>query len=248
MSADRIAIETLAEDAILRINALRREGPHLVVCFASVGKGWHLMPPDEFVGTIAKMPQTSALFVSDMTRSWMNNAHLRETVARVVCSMIAAEGITRVTTLGLSMGGFSALVASRLFPVDTAIALSPQFSILRDLIPGERRWRHWTGKVIAPDYPSVLPLSDQGRLVVVHGLGDDMAHMRAFPVQDNLDHFVFPDAKHSEIGMMLKRSGQLGPFLTAAAEHNKQGMVRALRSLGGIWRGRYEARFSEEPR
>ncbi|SMP35714.1 hypothetical protein [Shimia sagamensis] len=233
-------LRTLVEDSVVRINHLPQKGSHLIVSFASIGKGWHLMPPDEFVGTISKMPNCSGLFISDMTRSWMNSSVLRNTVERVVNEVIAEFEIEKVTTLGLSMGAFSALVAPRLFPVDTAIALSPQFSVSREIVPSETRWRHWTKNIQDFHFPSVLPISPMGRVVICHGLVDDYEQMKLFPQQDNVDHFVFPNARHAEIGKLIKKGGKLSPFITAASAHKKRSVAQILRGLGGSWRMRYE--------
>lgn len=233
-------MRTLVEDPVVRINHLPDMGSHLIVSFASIGKGWHLMPPDEFVGTISKMPNCSGLFVSDMTRSWMNSVVLRNTVERVVNEVIAEFEIETVTTLGLSMGAFSALVAPQLFPVQTAIALSPQFSVSREIVPRETRWRHWTKKIQNFHFPSVLPISPEGRVVICHGLLDDYEQMKLFPQQRNLDHFVFPNASHAEIGTLIQKSSKLPSLITAARAHKKRSVMQILRGLGGSWRMRYE--------
>lgn len=233
-------MRTIVNDPVVRINHLPKKGNHLIVSFSSIGKGWHLMPPDEFVGTINKMPNTSGLFISDMTRSWMNSETVQNTVKQVVNEVITEFEIDKVTTLGLSMGAFSALIAPRLFPVDTAIALSPQFSISHKIISNETRWRHWTKKIKAVHYPSVLPLSQKGRIYICHGLIDDYDQMKMFPSQGNLDHFVFPNSRHSEIGILLKKNDKLLPFISAASSHRKRTVARILRDLGGTWRTRYE--------
>ena len=42
--------------------------------------------------------------------------------------------------MGLSMGGFCALVAARIVPVDVVLAFGPQWSVVPGIVPGEERW------------------------------------------------------------------------------------------------------------
>lgn len=238
---DRREIVTLVDEPTFRIRYATGSGDNLIVSFASIGRLRQEMLPDEFVGTALADPARHAIFVSDRRRSWMNSAFLAQCVSEAVATVVAQHRIARVTTLGLSLGGLSALIAARLFPVDTVIALSPQFSVDRRIMPDEERWAFFTRRIRRFHFPTVAPLPKTGRIFVLHGLSDDTAHMRLFPRQPNLDHFVFPKVRHSLIGRLLKESGTLAPLVAAAGNHDRVAVSGMLRRLGGEWRARFEA-------
>lgn len=235
-------IETLLETPFIRIRHAPADGDRLAVSFASIGTSRRTAPPDEFVGTVLCDPTRHGVFISDSRRSWMNDAEVRAAIAETLPGLITSAGARRVTTLGLSVGAFSALVAHRLFPVDAVLAFSPQYSVSRRIVPEEKRWRFWTGQIRNFACPSVEPLQSGGRIYALHGLEDDIAQMRRFPIRANLDHFVFPGLRHSMVPRAAKDAGLLAPLLAAAEHDDRKAVSRIVRNLGGTWRARYEKR------
>lgn len=241
----RQELKTLVDCDAFRIRASQKEGEHLVISFASIGKGFHLPPPDEFVGTLQSMENHWGIFVSDTRRTWMNSLEFTQCLTQVLNEQIEAKKPKTVATLGLSLGAFSALVAPSMIPVTHAIALSPQYSVSQDVMPDETRWRFWTRKIPEFNRLTVRPLVSETKFYVLHGLVDDHQHMQRFPKQRNLRHFVFPDVEHSQIGKLLKQKGKLQPFLKAAMQDEKRAVSRLLRPLGGLWRGKYEKSLAQ---
>lgn len=224
----------------VRIRYSQGTGTHLVVSFASIGRRRIEMPPDEFMGTLLNRPELHCIFISDLDRSWMNGALLREKTASCVDRIVSMHSISNITTLGVSMGGFSALVASELFPVTTAIAISPQYSIARNIMPNETRWRFWRKNIskFVVETADVNPAADH--TFIFHGLVDDILQMDAFPEKKNCDHFVFPNKGHSKLGQFLKDEGVLPSIIIAGTMHERKAVAKLVKSHGGMWRGRYE--------
>ncbi|WP_135501010.1 hypothetical protein [Roseovarius aestuariivivens] len=224
----------------VRIRYAEGTGTDLVVSFSSIGQRRALMPDDEFTGTLLKAPDRHCLFVSDITRSWLSSRNVCDAVRQAVASVKASADIQRTSTLGLSMGGFSALVAANLFDVDTAIAISPQYSPLQTVMPTETRWRYWRRRITHSDFPTAESGLRPGHSFVFHGLLDDTAHASAFSQAAHLDHFVFPKATHA-LGQHLKKSGGLHKLVTAAINQDRRKVARLVRKNGGFWRQSQEA-------
>lgn len=233
-------LETLLEASFIRIRYAPGDGDTLAVSFASIGNGRRKVPPDEFVGTILGDRSRHGVFISDVRRSWMNDTEVRAAITHTLPELFQRVGIRRVTTLGLSVGAYSALLAHQLFPVDAVLAFSPQYSVDRKFAPEETRWRYWTKQIPAFEFPTVEPMQTRGRVFILHGLEDDLQQMRRFPVQKNLDHFVFSKLAHSTVPRAIKDAGQLAPLLDAVESGNRKAVSRIIQRLGGTWRARHE--------
>lgn len=238
--AHRRVPETIHDDGQTRIRyagSLVRSD-HLIISFSSIGQRRNMMPADEFTGTLLRAPDQHCMFVSDIGRSWMNDPALTKTIQRVVLGLIDRNAVTRVTTLGLSMGAFSALVSANLFPVTTAIAISPQFSVSDRVMPSETRWRFWSRRIRTFQYETAVAGNSPARAFIFHGLVDDADHIRAFGARPNVDHFVFPAASHSELGMIFKKAGILQELVLHASMHDRAKVARLIKKVGGMWRAK----------
>ncbi len=216
-------------------------GKDLIISFASIGRRRAQMPPDEFVGSVLQNDQAHCLFVSDINRSWLNDDALCRGLQTAVKGIQTDRRISRTITLGLSMGGFSALVCAALFPVDVAIAISPQFTVSQRLVPAERRWAYWRKQIQHHRLANVdLATPTPRHSFILHGAVDDSQHLSAFAKRRNRDHFVFPKLGHSELGPMLKANEAIGPLISAALEGNRSDAAHCIKRCGGVWRARYE--------
>ncbi len=230
-------LHALVDDGSIRLRYAVGTGDTLIVSFSSIGRRRAELPPDEFLGSILRTPKWHGLFVSDVNRSWMGDAALCDTLSETLAILRKDHAITRVITIGLSMGAFSALVASALFPVDAAVAISPQFSMMPKHIPGETRWRYWRKRLAPPRFETAEVASAATRSYAFHGLQDDLKHMQAFTPRQGLDQFAFADQSHSSLGRHLRDQGALTAMIQAAAEGDRRAMARLVKSCGGGWRG-----------
>lgn len=208
-----LPLDVLHADADLRITtAGDPAAPGLFVCFTGIRQAMGGIGAEEFVGSTA-LPGFSALFVSDLKRSWYNGFE-PERLASVLRAR--AEG-KAVVTIGNSMGGFGAILATTMLPVETAIAFAPQFSVHPEIVPGEERWTEFTRQIEHFRHPSLREAFASGaRIYTING-DDDAAHWSQFPQAPGLEHVVIEDSGHDP-ALHVKKSGVLPRLLTTCIE------------------------------
>ncbi|MEL7689621.1 hypothetical protein [Citromicrobium bathyomarinum] len=200
--------EALHHDEHLRVTRLADDADsdaHTVfVCFTGIKQGLGGLGAEEFVGSTRREGHT-ALFVSDLQRSWYNGfppEHLQTILRPYV------EG-RRVITLGNSMGGFGAIWAAQWLGAERAIAFAPQFSVHPDIVPGETRWTEWRNRISEWRVPSLLDsFADGTDYFVFHGDADS-EHYHQFPERPNILNVVIADSGHGPAAK-LKEAGVLG--------------------------------------
>ncbi|WP_028029290.1 hypothetical protein [Gemmobacter nectariphilus] len=213
------------------------EGGGLVIAFSSVGHDPGRVPSPEFVATARGQDGRRALFVTDASRSWANAPGFEDVLTEALALMAARAPVTRIATIGLSMGGCSALVAAQVLPVDVVLAFSPQWSVAPGVVPGETRWARWTHALPKLRWP-VAPLPVRGHAWLFHGAQDDLPHALRFPRQPGVDQVLFPDLDHSGLVPHLKARGALQGLLDAAMERDRRRVLRIAASAGGRLRQR----------
>lgn len=135
-----------------------------------------------------------AIFVVDKNRSWGNIDWdlLSETISPYLANK-------RVFTIGNSMGGFYAILASRHFLIDKVISFVPQYSVHKSIVPLEDRWSLYTKRIRNPKYISLEEsFSDKTEYHIFYGNDEqDLVHKNLFPKQKNIimhsysgDHYI----------------------------------------------------------
>lgn len=240
-----IKIETLLNQRPLLIEAMAGRTRALVVSFTSVGTQRHVMPPREFTSVASQGGENHVLFVTDMSRSWMNGVGLVQAMRVVINGYIDRHHITSVRAIGTSMGGFAAMVLSYLMPVERVVAFAPQYSVHPDVMPNENRWKFFRRQIT--DWPyrelDALP-SEETDAYIFHGdTADEVMHWQRFPKGRNLRHFILIDGDHNFVAEIKKR-GKL-PALAGFALNGKPQRVKILfAKLGGVTRHQYETTHS----
>ncbi|SOC00244.1 hypothetical protein [Rhodobacter maris] len=230
--------ERIFDQPPFAVDYLPGRGADLVIAFASVGHDPARPPAPEFVASAtgrgtAAFPRP-ALFVADASRSWANDPGFEAALTESLRAVRARQEVARVTTLGLSMGAFAALVATQVIAVDLVLAFGPQVSIAPGAVPGETRWAEWTGR-IAPLRWKTAPLPDPGHAWLFHGGQDDLPHALRFPFRKNCDQLIFPGQSHSGLVPHLKQQGALSGLIEAALAGDRRRVLRIAASAGG-WR------------
>ncbi len=228
------SFETLWDKAPPRILALPGATETLVIAFASIGHDASRPPSPEFVGT-ATADDWPALLVMDASRSRANAPDFAPSLKSAVERIRARHPISRVVAIGQSIGGFAALVAASLMPIDMVLAFGPQSSIDPASRPEETRWREWTARVV-PLKTARAPLTPGTRTIPLHGLHNDRFQALGFPQTPGVDHILFPDLIHSALGPHLKQRGVLDGLLGSAIADNRRTMRRIAAGAGGILR------------
>jgi hypothetical protein len=187
-------------------------GGSVLLSFTGIGHamgGIDVQRP-EFYGTGRAFDRV--IFITDKTRSWGNRLDFGQ-IAEVVSEL---AGSARLVTIGNSMGGFLAIIATRYMPVTTSVAFAPQYSVNPRFAPWEKRWGEYLNDLSphtithAADY-----ITDRTTYFVFSGgEGVDRQHAMGFPVRPNLHHYLFPDVGHGVAGT-LKGRGELSGLLHA---------------------------------
>lgn len=154
------------------------------------------------------------LFLSDLTRSWYNAP-----AGEILTFLKERYPRRRVITLGNSMGGYGALLFSRLLPeCELAVSFSPQYSVLPDHVPGEDRWQPLLEAVEHWPHPVSLPEDGhrQAKQYVFFGTADayDQKQMQSLQGRMNPEAgmFVIDGCGHN-VAPFLKSKGLLSELL-----------------------------------
>lgn len=218
------------------VDFLDGQGGDLVIAFSSIGHDASRPPSPEFVATATGRgtggPPRRALFVTDAGRGWASDPGFVPALLGAVAAVRNLAPIDRIACLGLSMGGFAALAAMQVLPVDVALAFGPQH---RALARQPDRWSDWTRRIPADTpYPTApLPAPGQGWACLFHGMRDDRDEALAFPQPAGTDHFLFTDQSHSSLVPHLKSRGVLAGLLEAALAGDRRRLIRIVTSAGG---------------
>lgn len=206
------AIPTLYEDEHLKITYLEGEGEFCMVTFVGVGlgQGGVDIQNEEFKKLDSNLgPQ---IFVFDKNRTWGNAIDFQKIVDTVkpICEN------RRVITLGLSMGGFLAVVASRYLSPEACIAFVPQYSMHPQIMPGERRWAAYARNIKNWNIPSLDAYFEDSTQYYIFFTADPMErqHLLKFPDQENIQTYVVRSSGHN-VGQAMKDAGILYPTIEA---------------------------------
>lgn len=211
----------LARAGPIAIDASPGPGAVLVIACSSVGHDPARLPEPEF-RRMATAQGRPALFLRDASRSWATAPEFAPALRAAVAGLRAGQRIDRIVTLGLSMGGFAALVAADLLGAAAALAIGPQAD------SRDPRWARWTAAL--PPRPCPLP---QGCWITLcHGLADDGATAARFTPRRGIDHFLFAGRGHSDLGPHLRAHGLQG-MVDAICAGDRRRLIRLATAAGG---------------
>jgi len=154
----------------------------------------------------------NVVFVSDLTRSWGNALNFR----RIQTELAPYVKGARLFTIGNSMGGFLAVLATAFFKVEATIALAAQYSVSPDIVPEETRWRAHRSGIKRFRFESLeTAFNDTTRYYMFSGgNADEKVHWSRFPDQPNVHNIVLGQRGH-HIAQYLKGQNVLSPLVTA---------------------------------
>lgn len=206
-----MTVRILHDDENLTVAVTESRSNSVILCFTGIGHalgGVDVQSP-EF--TRASKDAT-AFFIVDKTRSWGNKIDFELLRALI---MPIAEGKS-IFTLGNSMGGFLAILATRFFNIRSAVAFVPQYTVSKLLLPHETRWNIYVDEIKVWRFESLEgSFNDQTNFYVIGGLGgDDDKHLERFPSLPNVHriYFLEPEFMHNAAAF-LKEQGLLYPVI-----------------------------------
>lgn len=220
----------------------------LVLAFSGVGDRKEAVPTPEAIRLTGWDGENHVLFIGDASRSWMNAPGLVDKLLAAVDALVAKIKPSRIVAFGNSMGGTAALIFAGLRKLDAVLAIVPQYSVRRDLVPEEKRWMHFRQHITDWPYPAVPELSvAQGEIMVLHGGEDrEIIHARRFRCGPGVDHYVVPQYGHA-LALCLKNTRVLRPLMSHVLTGNMPEARKVVEAAGGLrfadyWQQRRDAR------
>ncbi|MXQ06533.1 hypothetical protein GQ651_01600 [Alphaproteobacteria bacterium GH1-50] len=218
-SRQSAALQIVYEEWPLRVwysSAGSADSRALAVSFSSIGHVHEEYPPPEFVGTCQAVAG-HVLYVSDISRSWLNAHDLHGRVQAIIERFQQELRTDRLFFIGTSMGAFSAVVMSQLMTVDKVLSFSPQYSPMYRHVPEERRWRRYRKLLRNHKFPTICINSSRAAdLLVLHGGTDDeLVHAKRLDARRaGVVHIELQLYNHN-LAAQLKAEGILLPLATA---------------------------------
>lgn len=191
-------MDLLYEDDSLKISIKNRYSKNVFLCFS--GAGMMIANIEIQKEEFAKSTKNStSIFIVDKTRSWGNFDwyHLKSIIDSYLINKT-------IYSLGNSMGGFCAILASKYFDINKVIAFVPQWSVNKSIVPFENRWEHYTDNIIIWNHLSLEGSFNNRSIyhVIFGNRGDDMKHAKLFPDKHNVilhffegNHYVVQSLK-----------------------------------------------------
>lgn len=216
----RACIETIHEDADLRLRWLKGASRRLVVCFTGRHHEFGGQPMDEFAASAHENGTHNVLFVSDLQQSWYSRPGLWARILRLIDMVRSDNAIQEVVTLGNSMGGFGALLLPRDMRVCRAIGFCAQVSMDPSVIK-EDRWpaaQRRFGTLPSSNIAASVPKTDTHYyLVSGRSAPKDLAQMALMPRIPRVRTWALSGAGHN-LAQRLKSAGALYPSISALCD------------------------------
>lgn len=198
-------MQILIDNDVLRVSVISRDSPDAVLCFTGVGHayGGIDVQSEEFYRISFG---ATAIFIMDKQRSWGNNIDFGELKKAL---HPYTEG-KKLYALGNSMGGFLAILSSRFFDLIAVVALSPQYSVSKRIIPEETRWYQYVNEIKEWRFESLegslLPTTQYYVFAATDEA--DSRHISLIPDENNIHKILFTDPSFAHlVAEKLKAAG-----------------------------------------
>lgn len=230
-----LALEPYQAAPPLHLDYLRGQSRMLVLCFTGVGNRIDPVPAPEAIRLTGWDGENHVLFISDASRSWMNAPGLIDALQTAVARLVEEIRPDRIVAFGNSMGGSAALIYASVARVDSVLAIVPQYSVRRDLVPEERRWMHFREHIAEWPFPAVPDLTGRScQAMILHG-GEprEIIHARRFKTGPGTDHYVVPQYGHA-LAQCLKAKRHLRPLMTHVFNGEMAEARAVVEAAGGL--------------
>ena len=182
------------------------------ICFVTFGSYTNEARLDRqgFAEDFLRDEGIDAIHVLNLGNHWYQYPEMPAALAAIGA---ATALYARVFTYGSSMGGYAALRFARTLGADTAIAISPQYTLDPRVVPFEDRWQADLAHIVFDEAPYAPP----HRQVIFHDprMTTDDAHFRLFAAAKTETVAVgVPYAGHP-VGPILNETGVLKDAIRA---------------------------------
>jgi hypothetical protein len=198
---------TLLDNDKLKVSALKHESNYLTLCFTGIGHafGGVDVQSEEF---IRSSERATSLFIVDKQRSWGNDIDFIK-----IADLVSSFGDDKIiNSIGNSMGGFLAILATKFVPITNCVAIVPQFSVHKSVFPSENRWDNYVNNIRNWRYIDLSDaFNDTTNYYVLAGRGGaDDCHIERIPSKPNVRKILFKGHRFEhEVARALKADGKL---------------------------------------
>ena len=218
------------EDHFLRVATLKGggSGGRALLSFTGIGHALGGLDVQQPEFTKASGGYDRIFYISDLTRSWGNRLDfglIKDLLQRDALEM-------RYDAVRNSMGGFLALLAPGVLPIEHTLAFVPQFSVHPKIAIWETRWQEYRKAILSWKYESLEGVWNDATSYFVfsssHGL--DAEHATRIPAASNITVTML-GGDHA-IAQQLKSAGLLNETVTRCMNetYSKEWLLNALAS------------------
>lgn len=164
-----------------------------------------------FAESFLKSKKIDACFVLNKKTDWFQSPELF-TALQAVRDHVGQRDIV---TYGSCMGGYGALLSSGALAARRVLAVVPQYSIARDVVPFERRWKtaaHEIGDFIHDIEREIHPQAQV--TLLLDPRNDDRKQAALFPALADWNVVNMPFAGHMPL-IVMQEGGVLSRFILA---------------------------------
>lgn len=174
-----------------------------IISFSGFGNKKNISPSEEFNNP--RYTRGNQLFIVDKQRSWGNNFDF-ESISAHLTPFLSKN----VMTIGNSMGGFLAILATQYIHIDVCITFNPQYSVHPNIIPAGSKYPEWVNKIKTWRYLSLKNSFNPRTLYYVFTSDSEMEkkHYLNFPRDKNIRLYIFKKMGHKVVDR-LKQKGLL---------------------------------------
>jgi hypothetical protein len=146
-------LKTLIDNDFVKVNYFDAKSSDVVISFSSTPRvdQEEEIAIEQFIGTLSKQDITG-IFIVDKQSSYGNKINFSEIAAAIAPIIIKAD---RVHAIGYCMGGFLAILMSKVINLSSVVAITPQWSIHPDVLPSDSYLNRFTREINDWVYPTL---------------------------------------------------------------------------------------------
>ena len=213
-------LNTIYGDDLIEISHEMGDGDEGIVSFTGIGFGMGGIQVEEFRKSLAASTN-HIYYVKDKSRHWYNSS--AEKITNFLNAEFSCRRISKVITVGNSMGGFGAILfAASLDGCHRAIAFAAQSAIDPSIVPWDQRFNKLTSSVKSwAGLDAVKSLRRDVSYFAFFGANDpiDVRHAERLIEANspNMTVCLIENSGH-DVSFDLKKAGVLSPLMKALVD------------------------------